>query len=111
MLQNAYFLAKIGADTAENEQHFAEILPIGLPAARRAPRPRRAPAAGSFGSAVPVHVEIGHELLGVAGQGAPGGEVPGSFGGAPQPPPVSGREDGRPSIGGGEAVPSPLCFF
>ena len=24
---NAYFLAKIGADTAENEQHFAEILP------------------------------------------------------------------------------------
>ena len=22
-----YFLAKIGADTAENEQHFAEILP------------------------------------------------------------------------------------
>ena len=34
MLQNAYFLAKIGADTAENEQHFAEILPIG----RRRPR-------------------------------------------------------------------------
>ena len=29
MLQKAYFLAKIGADTAENEQHFAEILPIG----------------------------------------------------------------------------------
>ena len=28
MLQNAYFLAKIGADTAENEQHFAEILPV-----------------------------------------------------------------------------------
>ena len=27
MLQNAYFLAKIGADTAENEQHFAENLP------------------------------------------------------------------------------------
>ena len=27
MLQNAYFLAKIGADTAENEQHFAEKLP------------------------------------------------------------------------------------
>ena len=25
MLQNAYFLAKIGPDTAENEQHFAEI--------------------------------------------------------------------------------------
>ena len=28
MLKNAYFLAKIGADTAENEQHLAEILPI-----------------------------------------------------------------------------------
>ena len=27
MLTNAYLLAKIGADTAENEQHFAEILP------------------------------------------------------------------------------------
>ena len=27
MLQNAYLLEKIGADTAENEQHFAEILP------------------------------------------------------------------------------------
>ena len=27
MLQNAYFLAKIGADTAENEQHFADKLP------------------------------------------------------------------------------------
>ena len=29
MLQNAYSLAKIGAETAENEQQFAEILPIG----------------------------------------------------------------------------------
>ena len=38
MLQNAYLLAKIGADTAENEQHFAEILPtIGkISAARHA---------------------------------------------------------------------------
>ena len=27
MLQNAYFLAKTGADTAENEWDFAEILP------------------------------------------------------------------------------------
>ena len=27
MLQNTYFLAKIGADTAENGHHFAEILP------------------------------------------------------------------------------------
>ena len=29
MLQNAYSLAKIGANAAENEQHSAEILPIG----------------------------------------------------------------------------------
>ena len=29
MLTNAYLLANIGADTAENEQHFAEILPSG----------------------------------------------------------------------------------
>ena len=27
MLQNAYLLAKIGADTAENERSFAENLP------------------------------------------------------------------------------------
>ena len=33
MLQNAYFLAKIGADTAENEQHFAEISPTDAIAA------------------------------------------------------------------------------
>ena len=35
MLKNAYFLAKIGADTAENEQHFAEIVPIGRRVADR----------------------------------------------------------------------------
>ena len=40
MLQNAYFLAKIGADTAENEQHFAEILPIGRRVADRCVGPR-----------------------------------------------------------------------
>ena len=35
MLSNAYFLAKIGADTAENEQHFAEILPtVAFPEGR-----------------------------------------------------------------------------
>ena len=28
MLQNAYLVAKIGAGTAENEQHSADILPI-----------------------------------------------------------------------------------
>ena len=42
MLQNAYLVAKIGADTAENEQHFAEILPIGR---RVADRHHDAPAA------------------------------------------------------------------
>ena len=52
MLQNAYFLAKIGADTAENEQHVAEILPTdargqrpprrgGLGQGPRSSRPRR----------------------------------------------------------------------
>ena len=35
MLKNAYVLAKIGADTAENEQHFAEIVPIGRRVADR----------------------------------------------------------------------------
>ena len=41
MLQNAYLLAKIGADTAENEQHFAEILPkIGNRGNRRQLRVR-----------------------------------------------------------------------
>ena len=34
MLQNAYFLAKIRVDTAENEQHFAEILGKMLPVGR-----------------------------------------------------------------------------
>ena len=44
MLQNAYLLAKIGADTAENERDFAEILPkIGncRPRARHPGRLRR----------------------------------------------------------------------
>ena len=43
MLQNAYFLAKIGADTAENEQHFAEILPTGI---NHASRPARTTCGG-----------------------------------------------------------------
>ena len=51
MLQNAYFLAKIGADTAENEQHVAEILsrsersdPSRRGPRRRASSRRRSPA-------------------------------------------------------------------
>ena len=46
MLKNAYFLAKIGADTAENEQHFAEILPIG----RRVAAARGGLAGGAGGA-------------------------------------------------------------
>ena len=42
MLQNAYFLAKIGADTAENEQHFAEIFPKTASVAARLIVVRRA---------------------------------------------------------------------
>ena len=44
MLQNACLVAKIGADTAENEQHFAGILPkIG-----NYPKGRPRPARSSF---------------------------------------------------------------
>ena len=54
MLQNAYFLAKIGADTAENEQHFAEILPTDALWRRRrsvsAPRPPGSPTSRRRGS-------------------------------------------------------------
>ena len=53
MLRKAYLLAKIVADTAENEQHFAENLPIGrrvagtYPHSRRV-RPRRVRKHGHF---------------------------------------------------------------
>ena len=49
MLQNAYLLAKIGADTAENEGNFAEILPkignysTGPPEGSRRRGPGRGP--------------------------------------------------------------------
>ena len=65
MLQNAYFLEKIGADTAEDEQHFAEILPkignypTGPPAAPRRPRAARGRAerdAAASGVAAPRRV-------------------------------------------------------
>ena len=46
MLQNAYFLAKIGADTAENEQHFAEIFPIDRRVADGSRRRKRALGTG-----------------------------------------------------------------
>ena len=53
MLQNAYLLAKIGADTAENEQHFAggSLDGQGPP---RVPQPRpRSPAGPEAGRAMP----------------------------------------------------------
>ena len=50
MLQNAYLLAKIGADTAENGQHFADILPIG----RRVADLRRCEAASESGRGTPT---------------------------------------------------------
>ena len=39
MLQNAYLVAKIGADAAESEQHFAEILPTDALRSARSSRP------------------------------------------------------------------------
>ena len=67
MLQHAYFLAKIGADTAENEQHFAEILPkIGNhPTGRWRPTHR-----GTGGSAAP-RVPAGAPRGGPAAEGHP----------------------------------------
>ena len=61
MLQNAYFFAKIGADTAENEQHFAENLakignyqPLAGPREdRRGLRLRQQPPPGPAGRAGP----------------------------------------------------------
>ena len=50
MLQNAYLVAKIGADTAENEQHLAEISPIGRRVADHGPTTRRTGAAGTSAS-------------------------------------------------------------
>ena len=62
MLQNAYFLAKIGADTAEIELDLVEMLPIGHRAIRRrrrrrpgrparpGSRPRGGPASAAAGS-------------------------------------------------------------
>ena len=68
MLQNAYFLAKIGADTAENEQHFAEILPktgnypaagpprAGHPRGLGGPAPPGAPGVSECGEALVSHL-------------------------------------------------------
>ena len=54
MLKIPYLLAKIGADTAENEQHLAEILPIGRLDPELAERRRGAPALRSCSRAAPA---------------------------------------------------------
>ena len=46
MLKNAYLLAKTGADAAKNEQHLANILPIGRRVAAGAAALRDGPQAG-----------------------------------------------------------------
>ena len=54
MLSNAYLLAKFRFDTAENERHFAEILPKNSAVQSRARLDRRpSPVAGRAG-VVPV---------------------------------------------------------
>ena len=60
MLQNAYFLAKIGADTAENEQHFAEILQKNWQLAYGLPRPEpgRAPSIASWPAIEPLPTSL-----------------------------------------------------
>ena len=91
MLKNAYLLAKIGADTAENERNFAEILPKNgnYPTGRRHRRPGQGlpfdvlealEELPDVHEAGPVHVhdveEVTH-LVGVEGiqscRGSPGG--------------------------------------
>ena len=66
MQQNAYLLAKIGADTAENERNFAEMLPknCNYPTGPAAAVPAPAPAAalpGGRGPALAVLAAVPHE--------------------------------------------------
>ena len=64
MLQNSYFLAKIGAGTAENEQHFADIwaLPATSPGAGRSDRGQLSCLVTAL-EAAPLHVlSCGHVL-------------------------------------------------
>ena len=68
MLQNAYLLAKIGADTAENEQHFAENLPktgnypTGPPTSRTSRRAAR-PSSPRGAAVPPPHREVAINAL------------------------------------------------
>ena len=67
MLQNAYFLAKIGADTAENEQHCAENLPhistTNLVITRRVGMPARAGARATGEAAAAASGSPGPRLV------------------------------------------------
>ena len=58
MLQNAYLLAKIGADTAENERSFAENLPkIGNSQSRQVVEPHLAVQKVALASGRPQNAE------------------------------------------------------
>ena len=62
MLKNAYLVAKIGADTAEDEQNFAEILPkIGNYPPGPLPSPPR--RGRRLGRADALAAHPGHGLL------------------------------------------------
>ena len=80
MLQNAYFLAKIGADTAENEQHFAEFLPKtgNYPTGVPPPPPLR--ARGALPLALGLALELADALV-----HAPAPPPPCPFGGSATP--------------------------
>ena len=80
MLRNANLLAKIGADTAENEQHFADILPIGRRVALRHGRLRGPPR-----SAAPSRPAPGRPHGCFLG---PGGRGPGQAAGGPNFKPI-----------------------
>ena len=76
MHQNAYLVAKIGADTAENEQHFAEILPIGRRVADRCTRRTRAATACAPLDPAPFFGDFGDVGSGAASAGADGAAAP-----------------------------------
>ena len=67
MLQNAYLLAKIGADTAENEQHFAELcqnLATTLRVPRRVRVPEGAATAAAYATVTTTTVPCPHRFGG-----------------------------------------------
>ena len=96
MLQNAYLLAKIGADTAENEQHFAEILPkIGnYPTGPAAARTGTAAAAGPRPRLGPLRDLPAHD----ADPGPRGRSARGAGGGAPGPAKSADRRRAGPGL-------------